>query len=90
MPWCARKGYSLVVTMSENFSIERRKLLRFLGAKVVLTPAALKGTGMLNKAKELAETHGWFLCRQFENEANAEMHSRTTAHSLLPGWLHPR
>src|SRR5258705_6328963 len=62
---CAQKGYPLVVTMAENFSVERRKMMRFLGAKVVLTPAALKGTGMLNKAIELAETHGWFLCRQF-------------------------
>jgi cysteine synthase A len=68
---CAHKGYPLVVTMAENFSIERRKMLRFLGAKVVLTPAALKGSGMLAKAVELAEKHDWFLCRQFENEANA-------------------
>ena len=80
---CAEKGYPLVVTMSENFSIERRKLMRFLGAKVVLTPAALKGSGMLAKAVELAEQHGWFLCRQFENEANADMHSRTTAPEIL-------
>src|SRR3989442_6005176 len=80
---CAQKGYPLVVTMAENFSIERRKMMRFLGAKVVLTPAALKGSGMLAKAVELAETHGWFLCRQFENEANAEMHSRTTAPEIL-------
>src|SRR5579872_6775512 len=80
---CAAKGYPLVVTMAENFSVERRKLMRFLGAKVVLTPAALKGSGMLAKAVELAETHGWFLCRQFENEANAEMHSRTTAPEIL-------
>ncbi len=80
---CARKGYPLVVVMSENFSLERRKLMRFLGAKVVLTPAALKGTGMLAKAVELAAAHGWFLCRQFENEANADMHSRTTAPEIL-------
>jgi cysteine synthase A len=80
---CARKGYPLVVTMAENFSVERRKLLRFLGARVVLTPAAEKGTGMLNKARELAETHGWYLCRQFENEANAEVHTRTTAREIL-------
>src|ERR687890_2462146 len=71
---CAQKGYPLVVTMAENFSVERRKLMRFLGAKVVLTPAAEKGTGMLAKARELADKHGWFLCRQFENEANADMH----------------
>jgi cysteine synthase A len=80
---CAEKGYPLVVVMSENFSVERRKLMRFLGAKVVLTPASLKGSGMLAKAVELAETHGWFLCRQFENEANADMHSRTTAPEIL-------
>jgi len=80
---CAQKGYPLVVTMAENFSVERRKMMRFLGAKVVLTPAAQKGTGMLAKATELAETHGWFLCRQFENEANADMHSRTTAPEIL-------
>jgi cysteine synthase len=80
---CAQKGYPLVVTMAESFSIERRKLMRFLGAKVVLTPAALKGTGMLAKAVELSEKHGWFLTRQFENEANADMHSRTTAQEIL-------
>lgn len=80
---CAQKGYPLVVTMAESFSIERRKMLRFLGAKVVLTPASEKGTGMLNKAIELAEAHGWFLCRQFENEANAEVHERTTAREIL-------
>jgi cysteine synthase A len=80
---CAQKGYPLVVTMAENFSVERRKLMRFLGARVVLTPAAEKGTGMLAKAVELAETHGWFLCRQFENEANADVHSRTTAREIL-------
>jgi len=80
---CAQKGYPLVVTMAENFSVERRKLMRFLGARVVLTPASEKGTGMLKKAEELAETHGWFLCRQFENEANADVHSRTTAREIL-------
>jgi cysteine synthase len=80
---CAQKGYPLVVTMAESFSLERRKLLRFLGARVVITPAAEKGTGMLNKAIELAEKHGWFLCRQFENEANAEVHTRTTAPEIL-------
>jgi len=80
---CAEKGYPLVVTMGENFSVERRRLMRFLGARVVLTPAALKGSGMLAKATELAEAHGWFLCRQFENEANADMHSRTTAREIL-------
>jgi len=80
---CAQKGYPLVVTMAETFSVERRKLMRFLGAKVVLTPAAEKGIGMVNKAIELAETHGWFLTRQFENEANPDMHSRTTAREIL-------
>jgi cysteine synthase A len=80
---CAAKGYPLVVVMAENFSIERRKLMRFLGARVILTPAAEKGTGMLAKAVELAEAHGWFLCRQFENEANADVHSRTTAREIL-------
>jgi len=80
---CAQKGYPLVVTMAESFSVERRRLMRFLGAKVVLTPAALKGTGMVKKAVELAQTHGWFLTRQFENEANPDMHSRTTAREIL-------
>lgn len=80
---CAQKGYPLVVVMAENFSIERRKLLRFLGAKVVLTPAADKGSGMLAKAVELAQAHGWYLCRQFENPANAEVHMRTTAKEIL-------
>ncbi|MFQ3787184.1 cysteine synthase A [Halomonas sp. A29] len=80
---CARKGYPLVVTMAESFSLERRRLLRFLGARVVLTPASEKGSGMLAKAIELAETHGYYLCRQFENEANAEVHSRTTAREIL-------
>src|SRR6202047_2407032 len=74
---CAAKGYPLVVTMAEPFSVERRRLMRFLGAKVVITPAALRGMGMVTKANELAATHGWFLTRQFENEANADMHSRT-------------
>lgn len=80
---CARKGYPLVVTMAENFSTERRKMMRFLGAKVVLTPAAEKGSGMLAKAEELAEKHGWWLARQFENPANAEVHANTTALEIL-------
>ncbi len=80
---CAQKGYPLVVTMAENFSVERRKLMRFLGARVVLTPASEKGSGMVAKAEELAEKHDWFLARQFENEANADMHSRTTAPEIL-------
>ena len=80
---CAAKGYPLVVVMAESFSIERRKMMRFLGARVVLTPAAEKGTGMLHKAVELSEKHGWFLARQFENEANPDMHSKTTAREIL-------
>src|SRR3954454_4865867 len=80
---CARKGYPLVVTMAENFSVERRKLMRFLGAKVVLTPASEKGSGMVAKAVELAKTHNWFFCRQFENEANPDFHSKTTAVEIL-------
>jgi cysteine synthase A len=80
---CAQKGYPLVVTMSETFSVERRKLMRFLGAKVVLTPAAERAVGMIKKTNELAAKHGWFQTRQFENEANADMHSRTTAQEIL-------
>jgi cysteine synthase A len=80
---CAQKGYPLVLTMAESFSIERRKMLRFLGARVVLTPAGEKGSGMLNKAIELAGKNGWFLCRQFDNPANAEVHTRTTAREIL-------
>src|SRR5579871_2504812 len=79
---CAAKGYPLVVTMPESFSVERRKLMRFLGAKVVLTPAAGRALAMVEKAKELATKNGWFLTRQFENEANADMHSRTTAREI--------
>lgn len=80
---CAQKGYPLVVTMAETFSVERRKLMRFLGAKVVLTPAAGRGFGMVAKAMELAKTNGWFLTRQFENEANPDIHSRTTAREII-------
>jgi cysteine synthase len=80
---CAAKGYPLVVTMAEQFSVERRKLMRFLGAKVVLTPQAGRGLGMVVKAIELAKAHGWFLTRQFENEANADIHSRTTAREII-------
>jgi cysteine synthase A len=80
---CAQKGYPLVVTMAEQFSVERRRLMRFLGAKVVLTPAAGRAVAMVVKAVELAETHGWFLTRQFENEANADIHSRTTAREII-------
>src|SRR5262249_26246238 len=80
---CAAKGYPLIVTMAETFSVERRKLMRFLGVKVVLTPAADRAVGMVNKAVELAKKHGWFLTRQFENEANPDMHSRTTAREIV-------
>src|SRR6056297_2453212 len=80
---CAAKGYPLVVTMADSFSIERRKLMRMLGAKVVLTPRAEKGFGMYRKAVELAETNGWFLARQFETEANAAIHETTTAQEIL-------
>jgi cysteine synthase A len=80
---CAAKGYPLVVTMAESFSIERRRLMRFLGAKVVLTPPPLGATGMVRMAEELAKKNGWFLTRQFENEANADFHSRTTAQEIL-------
>lgn len=80
---CAAKGYPLVICMAESFSVERRKLMRFLGAKVVLTPAKEKGTGMVKKAKELAEQNGWFLTRQFETDANPDTHERTTAQEIL-------
>ncbi len=80
---CAAKGYPLVVTMADSFSIERRKLMRFLGAKVVLTPRTAKGFGMYQKAKELAEANGWFLARQFETDANAKIHENTTAREIL-------
>ncbi len=80
---CAAKGYPLVITMADSFSVERRKLMRFLGAKVVLTPAKERGTGMVAKAKELAEKNGWFMTRQFENESNPDVHSRTTAREIL-------
>ncbi len=80
---CAAKGYPLVVTMAEPFSVERRKLMRFLGAKVIVTPAAERAVGMINKTIELAKTHGWFMTRQFENEANPDIHARTTAREII-------
>ncbi|MDR3486904.1 MAG: cysteine synthase A [Bradyrhizobium sp.] len=80
---CAAKGYPLVITMAEPFSIERRKLMRFLGAKVIVTPAAERAVGMINKTIELAKAHGWYMTRQFENEANPDIHSRTTAREIL-------
>ncbi|MPZ47485.1 MAG: cysteine synthase A [Betaproteobacteria bacterium] len=80
---CAAKGYPLVLIMAEPFSVERRKLMRFLGAKVVITPAADRALGMVQKMEELAGKHGWFMPRQFENEANADYHSRTTAREIV-------
>ena len=80
---CAAKGYPLVVTMAESFSIERRRLMRFLGAKVILTPASEGATGMVKKTIALAKKNGWFYTRQFENEANADFHSRTTAREII-------
>ena len=80
---CAQKSYPLVITMAETFSVERRRLMRFLGAKVVLTPAAQRGMGMVTKAFELAKARGWFLTRQFENEANPDIHTRTTAREII-------
>ena len=80
---CAQRGYPLVVVMADSFSVERRKLMRFLGAKVVLTPAALRAVGMIDKVRELTAAHGWFWARQFENEANADKHSQTTAVEII-------
>jgi cysteine synthase A len=80
---CAAKGYPFVATMAESFSVERRKIMRGLGAKVILTPAAERGTGMVKKAEELAAKHGWFLARQFENLANPEYHRNTTGPEIL-------
>ncbi len=80
---CAAKGYPLVVTMADSFSVERRRLMRYLGAKVVLTPRAQKGFGMYQKAKELADANGWFLAHQFETPANAKIHANTTAQEIL-------
>ncbi len=80
---CAAKGYPFVATMAESFSIERRKLMRALGAKVILTPAAERGTGMVRKAAELAKQHGWFLASQFDNPANPEYHRQTTGPEIL-------
>ncbi len=80
---CAARGYPFVAIMTETFSIERRKLMRAYGAKVILTPAAERGSGMVRRAKELAEQHGWFLARQFENPANPSYHRSTTAAEIL-------
>ena len=80
---CAAKGHQFVAIMADSFSIERRKIMRGLGAKVILTPAAERGTGMVKRAEELAEKHGWFLARQFENPANPEFHRHTTGPEIL-------
>lgn len=80
---CAARGYPFVAVMSESFSVERRKLIRAFGAKVILTPAAERGTGMVRKAEELAKKHGWFLARQFDNPANPAWHRNTTGPEIL-------
>jgi len=80
---CAARGYGFVATMADSFSVERRQIMRGLGAKVILTPAAERGTGMVKKAEELAEKHGWFLARQFENPANPDYHASTTGPEIL-------
>merc|ERR1719377_102633 len=80
---CTQRGYNFVATMAASFSVERRKIMRALGAKVIVTPAPLGGTGMVLKAEELAEKHGWFLARQFETEANAAYHAQTTGPEIL-------
>jgi cysteine synthase len=80
---CAAKGYPFVAIMTETFSVERRRLMRILGARVILTPAAERGSGMVRKAEELAKKHGWFLARQFENEANPAYHRNTTGPEIL-------
>ncbi len=87
---CAAKGYPLVVTMADSFSIERRKLMRFLGAKVVLTPRAAKGMGMYVKARELADKNGWFFAGQFETPANATIHENTTGQEILADFKNER
>jgi cysteine synthase A len=87
---CAVRGYPFVATMAESFSVERRQIMRALGAKVILTPAAERGTGMVRKAEELAEKHGWFLARQFENPANPEYHRQTTGPEILRDFANRR
>jgi cysteine synthase A len=87
---CAAKGYPCVLTMAEPFSVERRRLMRFLGAKVIITPAAERAVGMLRKTQELVDTHGWYWTRQFENEANPDFHSRTTAPEITTAFAGER
>jgi len=84
---CAAKEYPFVAIMTETFSIERRKIMRMLGAKVILTPAAERGSGMVRKAEELAKRHGWFVARQFENEANPAYHRNTTGPEILQDFV---
>jgi cysteine synthase len=80
---CAQRGYPFVAVMAESFSVERRQIMRAYGAKVILTPAAERGSGMVRKAAELATKHGWFLANQFENEANPAYHRQTTGPEIL-------
>jgi len=87
---CAAKGYPFVAVMSESFSVERRKLMRIMGAKVVITPAAERGSGMVRKAEELAKKHGWFLARQFENAANPAYHRSTTGPEIIQDFVGKR
>jgi len=87
---CAQRGYKCVICMAEPFSVERRKLMRMLGAKVIVTPKAGKGTGMVRKAEELCEKHGWFLCHQFENEANWKFHEKTTGPEIVEAFKDSR
>jgi cysteine synthase A len=87
---CAVKGYPFVAVMSDSFSVERRKLMKFLGAKVVLWPAAERGSGMVKKTEEIAKKNGWFLARQFENEANPEYHRNTTGPEILRDFVGKR
>src|SRR5690348_7939748 len=87
---CAARGYPFVAVMSDSFSMERRKLMRAYGAKVILTPAAERGTGMVRKAEELATKHGWFLARQFENQANPAYHRNTTGPEILSDFASKR
>src|ERR1700745_1497672 len=84
---CAAKGYPFVATMAETFSVERRKIMRILGARVILTPGAERGSGMVRKAEELAKKHGWFLARQFENEANPAYHRNTTGPEIIQDFV---
>jgi cysteine synthase len=84
---CAAKGYPFVAVMSESFSVERRRLMRMLGARVIITPAAERGSGMVRRAEELAKKHGWFVARQFENEANPAYHRNTTGPEILQDFV---